>query len=575
MSNPLIANFVETLESRYPTDEVGMTMSQWMEANTRHNGRPFTTNEYPFQKAILDDTSPQMACIKCSQVGLTEIEVRKALGMCARNPGFVGIFSLPTTDLFKKVSQTRIDPLIDSHKVFKDPDDRSIVQSVATKQIKRSFLHVVNASESSATSTSADALFIDEVDLSDQSVLALFSSRLQNSDWKIKHEFSTPTYTGYGIDARYKISDQHEFMIQCDRCNHHQVPTFHPRFVRVPGLSGDLKFEDITDDLFNSGRVRFDEAAVVCEKCSAPLDLKTGKREWVPKFPGRRVRGYRVRPFSTARISPLYVLEQMLDYRRREFIRGWHNTVMGEPFIDGKSQLSIEAIKAVLGAPVIGSPPDKDLPTFVGIDVGQICHLMQGVPTPAGIRIFACEQVHVDNIVTRVGEIADERNLVAGAVDRHPYEPTAGAIMEKTGGRIVPVEYRGTREINPVFDKTVEEEVISHFQADRTRMIDAAAKAVRSGKVRIEGYGEFAQMIEDHLRDMVREEEPEKPAVWKKLNGNDHFFHALGFLILATRLPDVIAVASKIDHRSHVAIGGVDMLQFPGLMSSGFRPVLL
>ena len=44
------------------------------------------------------------------------------------------------------------------------------------------------------------------------------------------------------------------------------------------------------------------------------------------------------------------------------------------------------------------------------------------------------------------------------------------------------------------------------------------------------------EVIKNHLTDMVREEEPKKKAVWKKLTGADHFFHALAFMTTAVKL---------------------------------------
>lgn len=569
--NPYFAALLPTLRTRYAEDSVGMSMSEWIERNTLLAGANFSFEQYPFQRAIADDMSQEIAVPKCSQVGLTEIQIRKALAFCARNSGVVGMFSLPNESLYKKVSQTRIDPLLDTHTVFRDPDDKQSVKSIALKQIGQSFLHIVNATESSATSTSADALFIDEVDLSEQRVLALYSSRLQNSDWAIKQEFSTPTYTGYGIDARYAISTQGEFMCQCESCNHWQVPDFNERSIFMPGLPSSLKLLEITDETLEA--IDLTKAYVRCEKCSRPLNLK-GKREWVHRYPTKSVKGWYVRPLCTSRLTVQYIVKQMLDYRRRDFVRGWYNTVLGRPYEDSKARLSEAQIRACLGAPIISDEPTNGEPVGVGIDIGQICHCTRAVQTPRGLRVFSMEQVHVDKVLTWVKETKDNYNLVTGAVDRHPYEPTADAIMAESDGKIWPVEYRGKQAIAPVYDKASEDDVITHFQADRTKMIDAAAALIRGRGIIFEGYGELSAQIVEHFQDMVREEEPEKPANWKKLNGNDHFFHAVAFLALAWKLIDAMPVFTKQDVRSTIHMEGVDIRQFPGLMASGFRPLL-
>ena len=75
-----------------------------------------------------------------------------------------------------------------------------------------------------------------------------------------------------------------------------------------------------------------------------------------------------------------------------------------------------------------------------------------------------------------------------------------------------------------------------YVKIDRTDHIDTLVSLVRKNLITFSGYIDQKQVIIDHLKDMVREEEPEKKATWKKLNGNDHYFHALAFLSSAVKL---------------------------------------
>ena len=63
-----------------------MTYYDWINKNTTIGGVPFTCDRYPFQKEILNDMSLELHCIKPSQIGLTEVQLRKALAFTARNP---------------------------------------------------------------------------------------------------------------------------------------------------------------------------------------------------------------------------------------------------------------------------------------------------------------------------------------------------------------------------------------------------------------------------------------------------------------------------------------------------------
>jgi hypothetical protein len=401
----------------------------------------------------------------------------------------------------------------------------------------------------------------DEVDLSDQKMLALFSSRMQNSDMAIKQRFSTPTWVGYGIDASYAASDQREYMCRCQACNHWQLPLFDAKWVRIPGLELWTKaFYDLTDEMVVS--LDLDRAKIVCERCDAPLDLDDTKREWVAARPDRTgSRGYRVRPFSSGRITPGYILRQLTEYRRNDFIRGWHNTVLGEPYTDERSRLSEAAIRANMLGPG-GEPPSDGSDILVGIDVGQMCHIVLGVPKEDGAAPFDFRQVRANDLEAVVGEIKERWNIVGGACDRHPYTPTADALRDLTNGGVMPLEYRGEKEFHPIKNEAGE---IVHWQANRTKMIDEVARLIRLRRLPMTGYAGVDTIILEHLRDMIREESPETPARWVKLNGNDHFFHALAFMVAGKRIASLKHSFSKTDLRSVLAVGASD-LQMPSTL---------
>lgn len=551
--NQYLFDLNKSLAGRYSTESVGMTIGEWICANTSYRGKPFTFEGYGFQKAIADDDHPNLDVMKISQVGLTEIQARKALALLIRNPGRVGIFSLPDEVMFRRFSQQRLQPIVKENKVFNTDADAESVRSMSLMQFGRSFLNVVNVVEGSATSIPADFVFNDEVDLSDQKILSLFSSRLQNSNWKIKQRFSTPSWTGFGIDATYSVSDQREYFCKCDACNKQQIPLFDRRHVYIPGLPTNIKLEDITVDIRE--HLDLKNAYVQCNNCGAPLDLDNSNREWVAAHPHRQhARGYRVRPFSSGRISIEYIIDELLAYRRKDFLRGWFNTVLGEPYIDAKARLDEATIKACMtteGIPDI----DPQAPVFIGIDVGQICHIILGTPRAEGLLVFQFLSVRVKDLADTIRELDQKYRIVQGTCDRHPYTPDAEELRDITDGRIMPLEYRGTTELKPV--KELGTETVIHWQADRTKLIDEAAKLVRTKSIRFAGYGSQSAIIVEHLRDMIREEDPEKPARWVKLNGNDHYFHALAFLKAATRLAGVMETISVPDLRSYVMMAGL------------------
>ena len=567
MANPYIAELVRRIEQRYNVESSDMTMGDWICANTHLRGRPFTFDRYPFQRAICDDMHRNLDCIKPSQVGLTEVQIRKTLGFGARNRGTTSIFTFPIEKMFKKQSTTRIKPLVEEEKCFnlETASGEKPTRSRDLYQIGTSFMHVTGATEGDATSVSADLVMNDEVDLTDQQMLVLFNSRLQNSDWKINQRFSTPTFSNYGVDKGYQVSDQHVYLCKCSVCNHWNDPVFRPQFVHIPGLSDDVNdFTEIDEQMIDEGTIDIFGAYVKCEKCHAPLPLgDVDAREWVPKYPSRdHHRGYRVSPFSTDRLPPDYIITQLLKYKSREYLRGWYNTVLGEAHTDGNSRLSDADIDACFSNQMEIPQVDPDKPSWLGIDMGMTCHVVVGQGDDQhNLQVVRFTEVPIKELNDHVSDMLATYNIIGGACDRHPYTPNADDLWELSDGKILPVEYRGQKDVNLVKDQVTEE--VIYAQANRTKAIDVVAAAVRRKRARFSGYGNQKSIIRDHLKDMVRDENPEKEATWVKLTGNDHYFHALTFLYAAVKLKETQRNLFS-DPRSVVSVAGVTVQQITG-----------
>lgn len=546
-NNQFVESFLETLLAKFVDDTSRISTSEWICEHTTLRKRPFSFKGYEFQRAIADDWHPSLYVIKCSQVGLTETQLRKYLAFLTRHQGTTGIFTLPNEEMFERVSKTRARPIVENDEIFNKTEQKQL-RSVGIYQIGDSFAYFTGMTEGDATSIPADIIFHDELDLSRQEMIGLYQSRLQNSVYKITQSFSTPKFTGFGVHKGFMSSDQHEYMIRCESCNHWNIPAFDKKHVHLPGLSDETALMDITVD--EAVKIDFREAAVVCEKCRTPLDLGNPElREWVARHPGRLNRGYRVTPFCTDRLTLDYIIRQLIRMRDLDQIAGFYNTVLGEPFDSVNARLTESQIRACFVSP---SSPDLDgEEVFIGIDMGQMCHVVVGRPD----HVFRFETVPSDEIVEWVKAAERRWNIVGGAVDRHPYTPTANEIREATNGRILPVEYRGTILANPKKD---EFQTITHVQAARTAVIDLVKNAIQGRKISISGFGSQDRLLIDQLRDMVRIEQPEKEARWQKLTGNDHYFHALAFFMLSQRIANVLHFKSDSDDRTVLEIGSIE-----------------
>jgi hypothetical protein len=544
LSNQYAKILLDRAMERFSIDSTSMAMSEWISKNTTLKKRPFSFKGYEFQKDIVDDMHPDLNVIKISQVGMTEVQIRKALGFLKRNRGTSLIFSLPNEDMYERVSKARVKPIVNADKVFNTPEDSAnkAVRSTEMMQFGQSFLYLVPAIESAATSIPADVVMNDEVDLSDQKMISLFNSRLQASKFRISQKFSTPTFPSYGIDLNWQVSDQRLYMCLCEQCGHWNHPEFTRKFIHIPGAPETIK--DLTElTITYQDTIDLENAYVMCEKCQEPLDLDNpALRQWVATYPDRKnVRGYRITPFVNSNLNIKYIFKTMWDFQKNEFMRGFYNTVLGLPYSDGNMQIPQADIEECMKGAAVIAPNLAYIKTqklWVGIDMGQVCHVTIGVGNDRdNVDAIAFYQVKVADIVEHCKKLCEDYNIGGGCVDRHPYEPTAREIFEVTKGLIIPAEYRGMKDVNPVLNEMKD---ITHIQVNRTFILDNVASKIKKHKIKLGGYGYQRSILIEHLRNMVRDEVPSEPAKWVKLNENDHYFHSLAFMLISAYAKDVI-----------------------------------
>lgn len=559
MANQYLKEFHDLVENRFAVESSDMPMSVWLEKNTTLKGRPFSFNRYPFQRALVDDTHVNSVTIKPSQVGVSEVYQRVALGLLARYRNRKGIYAYPDDDMRKKNVQTRVMPMVETDDVFNKPPagGKNPVRAIGLLQINQSFLYMTGSKEGDATSTDADFVFLDEYDLHDMDIAGLFDSRLLNSDWKIKRYFSTPTFTQFGVHQLYETSDQMEYQIKCSGCGHWQYPMFEPRFLEIPNLPSDINdLLELDHSMVEHFKIDLDGSYVCCERCRKALDLGTeSNRAWVSKYPSRQyARGRRVNPFSVSTRPPKDVILGLCEIKKKGLsIRRFKNTILGEPEDSSTARISEVHIRACITGQSLITSLNRQIPTWVGIDMGMVCTITigQGFSISA-VQVVTIENCPVNRIVERAREICKVYNVLGGLCDRHPQSQTADDIRDATGGKILPAEYRGDKDINIIKDPLGK---VLHIQVNRTMLLDRVAKAIRGQEVSFSGYGSMENDIVTHLRNMVRVEEPEQQAVWKKLDPQDHIFHSTGFLLTSIIYRQLdLDLNSAV--QSHIGIAG-------------------
>ena len=552
--NPYLVDFREQLHERFSTEAANQSMSEWVSKNTTLNKKPFGYSGYEFQKQILDDLHPDLSVIKPSQIGLTEIQLRKAGAFLTRNQGRSLIFVLPTTDMFSRMSGTRFKPMLDNDKAFNPPSAAKPIRRLDLYQIGHSFAYFVAAVEGSATSIPADYLMLDEIDLIDSEMAALFQSRLQGSDLRITQRFSTPTFMGVGVDAYYHVSDQHEYLVRCPSCNHYNHPKWNPAHIHLEGLSSDISdFLEISQEMAHGLDLSPEKSYAFCVHRGSRLTLGDPTlREWVARYPSRSARGYRITPFATPKLGIDYILKQQLAYQRSDATRRFFNTVLGESYDDASARLTETENRAMFdspGIPEIG----PDVPVALGIDVGSTCHVTFIALTSPKKHVFRFAQVPQRDLVAFVEQAMEQYNIVGGGIDRYPETSLANEIRDLTQCKILPVEYSSTGRVSLQMVKD-ELDNLNYVRGDRTEILDEVQNLIRKSRATFSGFGDHQSLLVHHFRSQVRIEQADTKAQWQKTDGVDHYAHSLGYGLFSIRVHNLQMFQESLDQRVMMGI---------------------
>ena len=265
--------FEATLRAGLAPDP-SLTVSQWADQHRILSSRaaseagPYRTVRTPYMRAIMDALSPsnparRVVFMKAAQVGATE-GGNNWIGFCIhRAPGpFLAI--QPTVDLAKRLSQQRIDPLIEESPALREmimpSRSRDSGNTILAKRFPGGQLILTGANSAvGLRSMPARWVFMDEVDAYPGDVdgegdpIALAEARTNSFGHRAKlFLVSTPTIAGLSrIEREYELSDQRRYHVPCPHC----------------GVLQWLQFERLR---WKKGSP--ETAQYVCEHCEEPIE---------------------------------------------------------------------------------------------------------------------------------------------------------------------------------------------------------------------------------------------------------------------------------------------------------------
>lgn len=511
----------------------------WLVANTRLKGRPWSFKDHEFQLEIVTESKREMACQKCSQVGLTETEIRRVLGFLSMLVGATAIYTLPTRVFAMKFAKSRVDPVIDG-----SPYLSSLVKSGSNgsefKQIGSGSFYLGGAQNASqAISIPADYLVQDEIDFSNAAALSSYESRLRHSDIRVRRQFSTPTISGYGVNLLMDSSTQAHYTCTCSRCNTTSILDFF-RDVVIPGFTRDPMSFDKADLLDPS--VRWQQAYLACPKCRRSLDADLATpsaRRWVHTFPSRTLAGFYVKPYDVIKYnSTSSVLEQVKGYLRRQ---DYFNFVHGITYRSDENEVNLGTV---------GNNTTIEFQTegegcFMGVDVGKklyitITKFVSGKLCVLAVMTLAASDRTAEDLV----EVYRAYGCFRLVMDAAPEWSLVKKVISLIGEYAQPCVYVEVNQRKPEAFY-VKQEDHGMVMAARTTCFDLLVALINKGSVMFPRCDEMT-LVKKHLHGMKRTEEYDdngnKTPRWTKISDEDHYFHSLMYSWLAYSLdePDIL-----------------------------------
>lgn len=515
-------------------------LAAWVQKHTFIGGRPYSFKDHEYQERILSDTSQEVYCRKCSQVGVSEATARMALAMVNVVSPLTAIYCLPTATFAATFMKTRISPVIEGSPTLKGAVHRTN-DNTELKQFGNSFLYLRGAASSNAPiSIPADVVISDETDFSDQEVLSQYTSRLTHSKWRIIRKFSTPTIPGFGVDKSFQESRRFFNMCKCNHCSQWFLPDYY-KHVQIPGYTKDLR--EINKQTLSI--IRWQEAKVICPNCGNEPSLQIEHREYVCENPDQNYvgAGYQVSPFDAPNVvTPSYLVKASTDYQR---LQDFVNFSLGNPMEDSEATLTREDFEGVF----VRSDAGRNGVMVLGIDVGNIYHFtLACINAHDEMFVVKYEQVPMGKAKERYREIVRDYRVVCSVIDSQPHAETVMALQADDPNLFASVYVRNKSLLtHNVVEKEKDadegQEFVRQVNVNRSRAFDAYMLAIRENKVHYADCAEKETIIQHHTSmkriKLYDHESAEMAYSWQKTDGIDHAHHSALYCWIAGRIKGV------------------------------------
>lgn len=557
----LMGTFLDEFQSQVENRTITKP-SRWAEKR-RIMGLPFEGNYsfkyHPWCRELHDTKASWNVSMKSAQGGYTEVGINIALytvDVLRKNVLYV----LPTLGDASDFSRSRFSPALRMspylQRVFTDTNN------VRLKMAGNVSLYIRGSrGDSNLKSLPVSVLIFDELDEMDQSQIELGLQRLRGQPEKKVWFISTPTVPGHGVSLQYAKSTQEHFRFKCPGCGKIDEFMF-PDSIKICGE--DMNDPDCYRSYYQCTLCQYEYKAEKDKKGFLRQDDKlqalcnTGF--WEPTIRGTdsNRRGFKISQLYSYTVAPYEVVIDYFKGQTNSFAKQeFHKSVLGEPFIGEKSQVSdamiTRAIKQYACKQLVPKPGEKRLITM-GIDRGTWCNYIvcewfypaftTDLNTSAECRVLDAGRFHEEDFEIYPDRLMHEWQVRACVVDSEPGPQDARRFARRFPGFVWLSKY--------IVGKTGKEMVIDDdgsyapvLKCDRTNWLDVCLGRFYSN--RIELPNDLPRGFGEHIKNLVRvydEDSDGHPyATYKNFGKPDHYGHALNYAEMS--LPCAAASATN------------------------------
>lgn len=326
-------------------------------------GDPMEWVDRRFLIEPLCDMHPKQVYQKCTQVGLSVLEIFKAI-FVAMVYGLSVIYTMPTYKLLLEFHKTKIERLLLNNPNIAPTGDANI--GIFTYDQAGYVLFRGTMGDSQDISLTADLIVADEADRSDISVIEGMESRMMSSPYKWQWWFTNPTMPDVGTDKKWALSDKREWHVTCPHCGEEQTLEYEENIATevVQNEHGD----DVERHYYCCSR----------EGCRKEWeDDKTVRRggRWIATDPGKEWHGYHISQMCAPWISA----KEMVEAERTKSTEYFYNFMLGKPALVAGVKVDRSLImQNVVPKDDVRYAKANGTKKFMGVDVNRLLSVVIG-----------------------------------------------------------------------------------------------------------------------------------------------------------------------------------------------------